>query len=50
MQALKEFFTTDVGLLSFAVLAFIGVMAGYFISFFRRHIREEEEAMRRTGR
>lgn len=41
MQALKELFTTDVGILSVIVIAFTMGMAGFFTSYFRRHIAED---------
>ena len=43
MQALRDFFTTDYGLMSAAVIAFVLVMAGYFINYFTKHIREDTE-------
>lgn len=42
MVLLKELFTTDIGLLSFGVIAFVVVMAVYFGVFFSKKIREEE--------
>jgi hypothetical protein len=39
MQALKEFLTTDVGLLSAAVLAFLVAMGVFFVRFFVTHAR-----------
>lgn len=44
MVALRELFTTDIGLLSLAVLVFIIGMAIWFERFFRARIREEMEA------
>jgi hypothetical protein len=41
MALLRELFTTDIGLLSLAVLAFIVGMAVWFARFFRSRIREE---------
>lgn len=51
MQAWKDFLTTDYGLLSAAVIAFMLGMVVFFINFFNRHIREdtEREAARRRG-
>lgn len=39
MQALEEFLTTDVGLLSAAVLAFLVAMGVFFVRFFVTHAR-----------
>jgi Protein of unknown function (DUF3149) len=41
MHALKDLFTTDVGLMSLAGLAFMLGMAVFFIRYFLRHIRED---------
>jgi hypothetical protein len=43
MNALKELFNTDVGLLSIASLAFIVGMAVFFVRFFVRHKREDSQ-------
>ncbi|MCW5658954.1 MAG: DUF3149 domain-containing protein [Burkholderiaceae bacterium] len=43
MHAWKELFSTDVGLLSVAAIAFMVGMAVYFVRFFLRHIREESQ-------
>lgn len=42
MQLLKELFTTDVGLLSAAVLLFVLVMGGYYIRYFVGHMHADE--------
>lgn len=42
MVALRELFTTDIGLLSLGVIAFIILMAVWFGRFFMSHIRQEE--------
>ena len=42
MHALKELFTTDVGLMSAAGIAFMLGMAVFFIRYFIRHMREDE--------
>lgn len=42
MQALKELFTSDVGLLSLGTIAFILGMAVYFIRYFSKHMAEDE--------
>lgn len=42
MQALKDLFTTDVGLMSAAGIAFMIGMAVFFVRFFLRHMHEDE--------
>jgi len=42
MHALKDLFTTDVGLMSAGGMAFMIGMAVFFIRFFLRHMREDE--------
>ena len=49
MVALKDPFTTDIGLLSLGVLVFIVGMAAWFARFFLVHIREELEATKAAG-
>ena len=46
MHALRDFFTTDYGLLSAAVIAFTLGMGWFYASYFARHIREDEAAER----
>ena len=41
MRALTELFTTDVGLLSVAVLAFMLGMGGFYLRYFIKHVRED---------
>jgi hypothetical protein len=41
MQALRELFTTDVGLMSIGVIVFMLGMGVFFIRYFLRHIRED---------
>jgi hypothetical protein len=43
MHALKDFFTTDYGLLSAAVIVFTLGMGVFFSRFFARHIKEDTE-------
>ena len=43
MHALKDLFTTDVGLMSVAGLAFMLGMAVFFVRYFLRHMREDAE-------
>jgi hypothetical protein len=47
MQALKELFTTDVGLMSVGGIAFMLGMAVFFVRYFIRHMREDEARARR---
>ena len=42
MQALKDLFTSDVGLLSLGVMVFMLGMGGYYLRFFLRHMHEDE--------
>lgn len=42
MQALKELFTTDVGLLSLGGLVFMLGMGVFYVRYFLRHMREDE--------
>lgn len=42
MQALKELFTTDVGLLSVGVLTFMLGMGVFYLRYFLRHMKEDE--------
>lgn len=48
MVALRELLTTDIGLMSLAVLVFIVGMGVWFGRFFRARIREEMEASTRA--
>lgn len=51
MSALKELFSTDVGLLSVATLGIILGMAAFYVWYFVKHVREDtarhERAVRR---
>lgn len=50
MQALKELFTTDVGLLSIGVIVFMLGMGGFYLRYFLHHMHEDEARERaRTG-
>lgn len=49
MHALKDFFTTDYGLLSAAVIAVTLGMGAFYAWFFRKHIREDAERAARGG-
>ncbi len=44
MRLLNDLFSTDYGLMSAGVLAFILVMAAWFGAFFRRKMAEDEAA------
>lgn len=50
MHALTDFFTTDYGLLSAAVIAITLGMGVFYARFFQRHIREDTEAAARLAR
>jgi Protein of unknown function (DUF3149) len=41
MKMLTDLFSTDYGLMSIAVIAFMLVMAGWFAAFFRRKMNED---------
>ncbi|MDE2433522.1 MAG: DUF3149 domain-containing protein [Burkholderiales bacterium] len=43
MQALKDFLTTDYGLMSAGVIAFMFVMLAYIGRFVSRHVKEDTE-------
>ena len=43
MQALTDFFTTDYGLMSAAVIAFVLVMGAYIGWFVAKHVRADTE-------
>ncbi len=43
MHALKDLFTTDVGLMSAAGIAFMIGMAVFFVRYFLSHMREDAE-------
>jgi len=42
MRALTELFTTDVGLMSVAVLAVVLGMAVYYVRYFVKHMHDDE--------
>ena len=42
MALMKDLFSSDVGLLSAAVIAIVVGMAVYFVRFFLRNMREDE--------
>ena len=44
VHALKDLFTTDVGLMSAGGIVFMLGMAVFFYRYFMRHIREDGEA------
>jgi hypothetical protein len=46
MHALRDFFTTDYGLLSAAVIAITLGMGAFYTNFFIKHIRQDEAAER----
>jgi hypothetical protein len=50
MQAWSDFFTTDYGLMSLIVIAFVFVIGGYIGWFVKKHIKEDTEAHDRLVR
>jgi hypothetical protein len=51
MHALRDFFSTDYGLMSAAVIAITLGMGAFFARYFAKHIREDSErAEREAGR
>lgn len=50
MHALRDFFTTDYGLLSAAVIAITLGMGVFYARYFARHIRQDSEAAARAAR
>lgn len=48
VHALKDLFTTDVGLMSAAGIAFMLGMGVFFVRFFLRHIQEDSERAARA--
>ena len=46
MKALTDFFTTDYGLLSFAVIAIVLGMAWFYVRYFLVHMHQDEAAER----
>ncbi len=49
MHALRDFFTTDYGLLSAAVIAFTLGMGVFYARYIARHIREDSERAAREA-
>jgi hypothetical protein len=50
MHALRDFFSTDYGLMSAAVIAFTLGMGVFFSRYISRHIREDAEKAAREQR
>ena len=46
MEALKVLFTSDVGLLSLAVIVITLGMGGFYLRYFLRHMHEDEARQR----
>lgn len=46
MHALKDLFTSDVGLMSVAGIAFMLGMLGYLVHYVKKHVQEEEAAQK----
>ena len=49
MHALKDFLSTDYGLLSAAVIAITLGMGAFYINYFVKHMREDEARARAAG-
>lgn len=49
MQALKILFTSDVGLLSLASIAFTLGMAGFYLRYFLKHMHDDEARLQHKG-
>jgi len=47
MHALKDLFTTDVGLMSIGGIIFMLGMGVFFLRFFLKHMREDEARARK---
>lgn len=50
MHALTDFFSTDYGLMSAAVIAFTLGMGVFFARYMSRHIKEDSEAAARAAK
>jgi hypothetical protein len=48
VHALKDLFTTDVGLMSVAGIAFMLGMGVFFVRYFLRHIQEDSDRAARA--
>jgi hypothetical protein len=44
MQLFKDLFTSDVGLMSLAVIVFMLGMGGYYLHYFLQHMHADEAA------
>lgn len=49
MHALRDFFSTDYGLLSAAVIAITLGMGAFYVRFFLKHMHEDEARARAAG-
>lgn len=49
MHALKDLFTTDVGLMSIGGIAFMIGMGVFFVRYFLRHMQEDGERAAAVG-
>jgi hypothetical protein len=49
MHALKDLFTTDVGLMSVAGIAFMLGMGVFFVRYFFKHMKEDGERAQRAN-
>lgn len=49
MQLFKDLFSSDVGLMSAAVIAITLGMGAYYVRYFLRHVHEDEARAKRQG-
>lgn len=49
MKALSDFLSTDYGLMSAAVIAFMLGMAGYLAHYFISHMKQDERRLRSSS-
>ena len=49
MHALRDFFSTDYGLLSAAVIVLTLGMGAFYVNYFLSHMREDEARARAAG-
>ncbi|MBA4341278.1 MAG: DUF3149 domain-containing protein [Methylibium sp.] len=50
MQLFKDLFSSDVGLMSAAVIAVMLGMGAFYVSYFLRHVREDARRAAAEGR
>jgi hypothetical protein len=50
MRALADFFSTDYGLMSAAVILFMLGMGAFYVRYFLKHMHEDEARARAAGK